>query len=274
MFSKNNKGFTLIELLVVVSVIALLLSIMLPALGKVRSQGERILCLSNMRQMHLASVNYNNTYDGYYPISSYTKIRDDGYSVYCWDFTKEERDGSAEITAGLLWDGETVEDVHQCPSYEGGDDYFGSPYTGYNYNTSYLGHGQGESINRSKYRGEVQQGVYQPIVMPAKVQQVLRPGNCALFGDGQREGGTNKFMRSPFRWAGDYEASYRVAGTQGYRHNGQTNVIWADGHAESQSKCYTNSYRSISRQLELYNQKHPDEKVGFLSADNSAYDLK
>jgi prepilin-type N-terminal cleavage/methylation domain-containing protein/prepilin-type processing-associated H-X9-DG protein len=51
---KFPTGFTLIELLVVIAIIALLLALLMPALERAREQGQRIVCLNNMRQLTLA----------------------------------------------------------------------------------------------------------------------------------------------------------------------------------------------------------------------------
>ncbi len=277
--TKNGMGFTLVELLVVVSITSTLLAVLMPSLNKVREQAKRVYCLSNMRQMTIAANTYVNSNDQHFPISQWF----DDKKSYGWDYVVDNV--SNKIEPGLLWQGETIDKVNQCPSYKGSNNWSATQtYTGYNYNTSYIGHGQGENTTLN-YTGQVISHPLWPsfykIVMSAKINQVRSPGTCALFGDGHYSAGANKMMRSPFIWDGDNELSLKTAGTQGYRHNNQTNVAWVDGHATSKSEFYTDSYNlitggSIDRvkaDIDSYN-KTAKIKIGFLSPDNSAYDLK
>ena len=57
------KGFTLIELLVVISIIALLLAILMPALGAVKKKARSVVCRTNLKQFGLAHVIYAVDYD-------------------------------------------------------------------------------------------------------------------------------------------------------------------------------------------------------------------
>ncbi len=254
----QKKAFTLIELLVVIAIIGLLTAISIPALTYARSQGRTIFCLSNLRQLVIAAHAYSNENEGFYPIA-YMSDPDPADSLSLlmdWDFiqTKNWDTNEQKIEPGILWQTTDAGKVQQCPCFTGPAN-SDVPYCGYNYNVSYIGHGTGEIVKK-----------------PIRPTDVKKPAECALFGDGEYYDGANKFMRSP--WKSKYDSfSFKAAGTQGFRHNGKTNVAWCDGHTSAEKDCYMDTYPAEKQKILQHNQTS-NIKVGFLSSDDSAYDLE
>jgi prepilin-type N-terminal cleavage/methylation domain-containing protein/prepilin-type processing-associated H-X9-DG protein len=71
-----RRDFTLIELLVVIAIIAILASMLLPALNRARGTAKRIACVNNMRQLYSTFISYADNNDGY--------IFPNTYGTKCW----------------------------------------------------------------------------------------------------------------------------------------------------------------------------------------------
>lgn len=66
---RRRKAFTLVELLVVIGIIALLISILLPALNRAREQAKQLACLSNVRQIGAAMLMHAQEHHNHFPIA-------------------------------------------------------------------------------------------------------------------------------------------------------------------------------------------------------------
>lgn len=112
---RRRSAFTLIELLVVVGIIAILVSILLPALGRARAASKQAVCGSNLRQLAISLEMYAEGSRDYYP----------GWSQWhVWGWYGTDRDGTAGDDDGPAWSEMLKQerllpslDIYQCPTF-------------------------------------------------------------------------------------------------------------------------------------------------------------
>lgn len=80
-FEMNRRGFTLIELLVVIAIIAILAAILFPVFAQARAKARQTSCLSNMKQIGLAAMQYIQDYDETFPRSVFYADPTDPYAA-------------------------------------------------------------------------------------------------------------------------------------------------------------------------------------------------
>lgn len=125
-----RSAFTLIELLVVIGIIALLAAILFPVFAAARGKARQITCLSNLRQVGVATQMYVSDYDGFFP---YAKDASDkwvpeiwaGAPQKCRDKLKEmallHPEARADSDPGVLSPYIRNRDVWRCPADTGFD---------------------------------------------------------------------------------------------------------------------------------------------------------
>ena len=258
----RRRGLTLLETMMSISIVAMLVGLLVPVLGRVRDEARSATCQSHLRHLATAMAAYTGAYRGRFPPAIVHFVGTGGLVTHAWDF----RHGpGGEVRPGALRGfTDRPELVQQCPCCTESSTFGNDPATGYNYNTTYIGdEGRLPTLDAE---GRVVEG-WENARRGVPASRHRRPASAAVLGDGGWAGGANKFMRAPsneveFDWGTVY------AGGQAFRHAGRTNVAWLDGHLSSEPRAHEGPRVGTAFATEVLGV--PEN--GFLSSDDDAYD--
>jgi prepilin-type N-terminal cleavage/methylation domain-containing protein/prepilin-type processing-associated H-X9-DG protein len=212
---KVSAAFTLIEVLAVIALIAILASLLLPAMARAREKGRQTLCASNLRQLGLAAQMYWDDHDGRaFPYRGASTNNGDVF-WFGWLGHGTEGQRAFDRSRGVLFPYLGVKGVELCPSLSYGLATFKLKAAGAAY-------GYGYDIALSTPPG-------QP---PIKVDRFAQPASIALFSDAAQ---VNTFQPPASPDHPMLEEFYYISPnepTAHFRHGRRAGVLFCDTHVE------------------------------------------
>ncbi|MDP6450825.1 MAG: prepilin-type N-terminal cleavage/methylation domain-containing protein [Lentisphaeria bacterium] len=207
-----KSRFTLIELLVVIAIIAILASMLLPALNKAKSMAHKALCQSNLKELSLVHSYYNMDHDDFYIYHSPVRPGTGAGSYNTWPTWFSQSGYFSNIFI----------EIQKCPSLDGSDiTRPNEQWCTYGYNNAHIG-----SSSRAPYGGTEWP--------PARATRIESPTETILLIDTWRQNaGANGVPRGYYIVYDAGSIPCPTGGVDYYphaRHNGGTDIAWIDGH--------------------------------------------
>ncbi len=283
------RAFTLIELLVVIAIIAILAAILFPVFAQAREKARQITCVSNLKQIGLATLAYSQDYDETYPMQVYTNPpgnRNISWREAVMPYVKNGT-GQRSTVAGSQYLDPTraIGGMWSCPATTGIKVYQANPNI------------VGDAYPRKP--GGTSGGTY----MPASVAAITRPADLGMIfevgidlttkeADGTALPQAYDLLRAEPNWyspAGtsptsppsvfqgpgsvpfdgdrtDPASVTTMVGLPRYRHQNATNVLFSDGHVKSVVKGRLNWCVNIAQQGRAGKGSGNDDSANFFDA--------
>ena len=250
--TRSRFGFTLIELLVVISIIALLLAILMPALRNAKEMARGLTCMSKEKQFGIAMAAYGADFNGWLPQNPYSgnrsRVSDPVVNTAkCWD---------AQLSSYLNYDmlhSSSQQPVYHCSSGELLPGKTPGQSRGYYINAHVAKSGFSVDYqNASDDLGSRSQGA-NPINphdgLQGQLGAIPEPSRLGVIFEGWISpdwGGSGYNYQEAFfgqatfngeEWQNDILNSYvRTKDVTAYRHADSTNVLFADSHVELRNR--------------------------------------
>jgi len=291
MLKLNKKnGFTLVELLVVISIIAILLSVLMPSLSKARQQGRQTVCASNIRQLFLANSGYALENKGHYVLAAEDIW---GENLHRWHGVRTNVNKAFDPLKSPLKSYLSDGKVKRCPAFKennylttaGQSLNFEAGCGGYGYNDEYIGgrtdlYGTGDGSTYSAKNSDIKTAAQTMMFADTAYRQQLKK-NTSVFIE-------YSFAHPPY-WVWYLQAmgnsvsnaefasnAEQMGGRPDpsihFRHGKFADVCWSDGHVTKETMDVSAPYitHAIMSESETVTMS-----LGWFGPDNnSLFDLK